>query len=96
VDLADAEPVSSDRTEQLAVAALSRIAFDAGSRYLLTTLAEQPAAPPELATAVREEANTLQELLIVFMEEIRNTDPRQQPAVNASNDMEATIRRLCK
>jgi hypothetical protein len=96
VDLADAEPVSSDRTEQLAVAALSRIAFDAGSRYLLTTLAEQLGAPPELATAVREEANTLQELLIVFMEEIRNTDPRQQPAVNASNDMEATIRRLCK
>jgi hypothetical protein len=96
VDLADAEPVSSDRTEQLAVAALPRIAFDAGSRYLLTTLAEQPATPPELAIAVSKAVNTLQELLIGFMEGIRNTDPRQQPAVNASNETEAMIRRLCK
>jgi hypothetical protein len=96
VDLANAEPVSSDRTGQLAVAALSRITFEAGSRYLSTTLAEEPATPPELATAVRKESDTLQELLIGFTEEIRNTDPRQQPAVNASNELETTIRRLCK
>jgi hypothetical protein len=32
LDLADAEPTSSDRTEQLAVAALSRITFEAGGR----------------------------------------------------------------
>ncbi|MGH8300133.1 MAG: hypothetical protein ACRET5_01550, partial [Steroidobacteraceae bacterium] len=96
LDLADSEPVGSDRTEQLAVAALSRIAFDAGSRYLLTTLAEEPATPPELATAVRNEANSLQELLIGFLGGIRNSDPAQQPAVNANNEATATIRRLCK
>lgn len=96
LNLADAEPVSSDRTEQLAVAALTRIAFDGGSRYLLTTLAEEQATPPELATAVRKQANSLQELLIGFLDGVPNSDPEQQPAVNASNEAAAKIRRLCK
>jgi hypothetical protein len=96
LDLADAEPVSSDRTEQLAVAASSRIAFEAGSRYLLTTLATAPATPLDLATAVRNEANSLQELLVGFLNGIRNSDPAQQPALNAANEARATVQQLCK
>lgn len=95
-DLADAEPASSNRTEQLAVAALSRIAFEAGSRYLLTTLATAPATPLDLATAVRKEANSLQALLVGFMNGIRNSDPAQQPAMNAANEASATVQQLCK
>lgn len=96
LDLADAEPVSNDRTEQLAVAAVSRVTFDAGSRYLISTLAEEPGAPAELTTAVRDEANSLQELLIGFLNGIPNSDPAQQPAMSAANQARATVQRLCK
>lgn len=96
LDLADAEPVSSDRTEQLAVAALSRVTFEAGSRYLLTTLAKEPATPSDLATAVRNEADSLQELLVGFLNGIRNSDPAQEPAMNAANEARAKVQQLCK
>ena len=96
LDLADAEPMGDDRTQQLAVAALSRVTFEAGSRYLLTTLANEPATPSDLATAVRNEANSLQELLVGFLNGIRNSDPSQQPAMDAANEARAKVQQLCK
>lgn len=87
---------NDDPTMQLAAATSTRQVLDAGSRYLLTELAEQPATPPDLATAVREQANSFQELMIGYLDELTNTAPEQQPVLKASDDATLTIRRLCK
>jgi hypothetical protein len=96
VDLADAERTSSsDRTAQLAAAALSRQVLDFGSRYLFAKLAEEPATPPELATAVRKQANAFQDLFIGYIDGISISDPGLRPALSASDEAVSTIRRLC-
>jgi hypothetical protein len=77
-------------------AALTHVALDAGSRYLLTKLAEEPATPPDLATAVRNEANAEQEALIGYMNGLTVSAPELQPTLNASDEATATVRRLCK
>jgi hypothetical protein len=96
VETAHSHAGSSDYTTQLAAAALNNVALDAGSRYLLTKLAEEPATPPDLATAVRNDANAAQEALIGYLNGLPATDPQMLPAVNASNEATATVRRLCK
>jgi hypothetical protein len=96
VDLAHTHVGSTDYTTQLAAAALTHIALDAGSRYLLTKLAEEPATPPDLSTAVRNEANAEQEALIGYLDGLPPSDPAMQPALNASDEATATVRRLCK
>jgi hypothetical protein len=96
VDLADTHGGSTDYTTQLAAAALTHEALDAGSRYLLTKLAEAPATPPDLATAVRDGANADQEALIGYLNGLSASDPAMQPALNTSDEASATVRRLCK
>jgi ABC-type glycerol-3-phosphate transport system substrate-binding protein len=96
VDLAHTHVGSTDYNTQLTAAALTNLALDAGSRYLLTKLAEEPATPPDLATAVRNEANAEQEALIGYLNGLPASDPQMQPAVSASDDATATVRRLCK
>jgi len=96
VDLANTHVGSTDYATQLAAAALTHEALDAGSRYLLTKLTEEPATPPDLAAAVRNEANAEQEALIGYLNGLPASDPQMQPAVNASNEATATVRRLCK
>jgi hypothetical protein len=96
VDLAHTHVGSTDYTTQLAAAALTHIALDAGSRYLLTELAEEPATPPDLSTAVRNEANAEQEALIGYLNGLPASDPEMQPALSASDVASATVRRLCK
>jgi hypothetical protein len=96
LELAYARNGGSDPTAQLAVAASSQLALDAGSRYLSMTLAEEPATPPDLATAVRKQTDAYQKALIGFLNGIRVSDPAQQPTVNASDEATLTIRRLCK
>jgi hypothetical protein len=96
VDLAHTHVGSSDYTTQLAAAALTHVALDAGSRYLLTKLAEEPATPPDLSTAVRNEANAEQEALIGYLNGLPASDPDMQPALNASDSATAAVRRLCK
>jgi hypothetical protein len=96
VDLAHTHVGSSDYTTQLAAAALTHTALDAGSRYLLTMLAEEPAAPSDLSTAVRNEANAEQEALIGYLNGLPASDPFMAPALNASDAATATVRRLCK
>jgi hypothetical protein len=94
--LADARNGSNDPTALLALAEGAWQAFDTGSRYLLTTLTEEPATPPELATAVRNQSNAFQELLINYLDGLHNSDPDMQPAVKASDEATLTIQRLCK
>jgi hypothetical protein len=96
IDLANSHVGSTDYATQLAAAALTHETLDAGSRYLLTKLAEEPATPPDLATAVRNGANADQEALIGYLNGLPATDPTMQPALNASDEATATVRRLCK
>jgi hypothetical protein len=94
--LAYARNGGSDPTTQLAVATGTQLALDAGSRYLSNTLGKEPATPPDLATAVRKQANAYQKALIGFLNGLTVSDPSQQPTVNASDDATETLRRLCK
>jgi hypothetical protein len=96
LELAYARNGGSDPTAQLAVAASTQLALDAGSRYLSMRLAEEPATPPGLATAVRKQTDAYQKALIGFLNGLRISDPAQQPTVNASDEATLTIRRLCK
>jgi hypothetical protein len=96
VDVAGAVPRGSDETAQLAGATGIRQAFDVGSRYLLTKLAEEPATPSDLASAVRKEANSLQEGVIGYLDGLTNSDPEMRPLVDANTEAAATIQRLRK
>jgi hypothetical protein len=73
-----------------------RQVFDVGSRNILTTLAEQPAAPADLATAIRKQANTLEEAVIGYQYGFWNADPELRPVVDANTATALTIRQLCK
>jgi len=94
--LAYARSGDTDSTSQLAVATSTQLTLEAGSRYLLATLSEQPASPPDLATAARKQANAYQKALIGFLNGLRVSDPSQQSTVKASDDATETLRRLCK
>lgn len=96
VDLANTHVGSTDYATQLAAAALTHETLDAGSRYLLTKLADEPATPNDLATAVRNGANADQEALMGYLNGLAASDPSIQPALNASDEATATVRRLCK
>ena len=97
IGLADAVSAnSSDPTAKVGAVALARQALDFGSRYLFAKVAEEPATPPELASAVRQQANAFQDLLIGYVDGASSSDARQQPAQKASNEAADTVRRLCK
>jgi hypothetical protein len=96
LDVADARNSGDDPIAQLAVATSTRQVFDAGSRYLLMTLDDEPATSSELATAVRQQADSLQELSVGYLDGLPNSAPEQQPALTAMNESTAAIRRLCK
>jgi hypothetical protein len=83
-------------SDAIVVALNTRQVFDVGSRYLLATLAEEPATPADLATAVRKEASTLEEAVIDYQDGLSNSDPEMRPLVNANTAASETIRRLCK
>jgi hypothetical protein len=87
---------SSDRASQLGAAALARQVLDFGSRYLLAKLAEEPATPADLASAIRQEANAFQDLYVGYIDGVSISDPDLQPAANANDEARTTIQRLCK
>ncbi len=95
-DVADARNGGGDPTLQLAVATGTRQVFDAGSRFLSTTLDDEPGTSPELAMAVRKQADSLQELTVGYLDGLPNSAPDQQPALTAMNESTASIRRLCR
>jgi hypothetical protein len=83
-------------SDPVVAAVNSRQIFDVFSRYLLATLAEEPATPADLATAVREQARTLEEVVILDEEGFSNSDPELKPVVDANSASADTIRQLCK
>ncbi|ORX05149.1 hypothetical protein AWC29_11925 [Mycobacterium triplex] len=93
-DLAGARSGGSDPMGLLAVATSSRQVFDAGSRYLSTKLAEQPATPPDLAAAIQKLANIYQQLAIDYLAEA--PDSETNPLIRAGTDAHTTIEGLCK
>src|SRR5277367_3928580 len=78
VEVANGVPRGGDATGQLAAATSMRQVFDAGSRYLLMTLGEAPATPPDLATAVHQEASSLQEGVMGYLDGLTNSDPEMR------------------
>lgn len=80
-----------DPTAQLAVAVNARQVYVAGSAYLLTILTDEPAAPPDLAAAVRKLANLFQILTLDGLA----SDP-SVPAHDAADDTLSTLQGLCK
>jgi hypothetical protein len=96
LDVAGARSGGGDPTAQLAVATSTRQALDAGSRYLVTKLNEDPATPSDLADAIRKLSDVYQELTIAYLDGLTNSDPGLQSSLRASDDLTLTIRRLCK
>ena len=80
-----------DPNTQLLVAVNMRQVFVAGSAYLLTTLAEEPATPPDLAAAAHKLADLFQIITLDGLAADRN-----DPAHDAANEAGETIERLCK
>jgi hypothetical protein len=83
-------------SDAIVTALNTRQVFDVGSRYLFATLAEEPATPADLATAVHKEASTLEEAVIDYQDGLSNSDPEMRPLVDANTTASETIRRLCK
>jgi hypothetical protein len=96
LQLAYARNGGSDPNAQLTVATSTQLTLDAGSRYLSATLTKEPATPPDLATAVRNQTDAYQKALIGFLNGLRFSDPAQQPTVSASDEATLAIRRLCQ
>jgi hypothetical protein len=93
VGVLNALPSGSD---ELVAAINTRQVFDVFSRYLLATLADEPATPADLATAVRAQASSLEEGVIDYQVGLTKSDPEMQPLVDANNATANTIRQLCK
>jgi hypothetical protein len=97
LNLADARSNgSTDPTAQLAVETSTRQVLDAGGRYLLAKLAAEPATPPELATAIRTQANAYQDVVIGYLDGLNYSDPVLKSAGGTSNQATDTIHGLCK
>jgi hypothetical protein len=80
-----------DPTSQLAVAVNDRQIYEAGSAYLLTRLSDEPATPPDLATAVGKLARLFQTITLNFLA----SDP-SMPERDAGDRATSTIQNLCK
>ena len=74
----------------------TRQIFDVFSRLFLATLAEEPATPADLATAVRQQASAYQDVVIGYLDGLDYSDPGLKAAGSASNQATDTIRQLCK
>jgi hypothetical protein len=96
VTVVNAVPDGSNANEQAAAATDTRQVFDVFSRYLVAKLGEEPATPPDLATAVREQASSLEEAVIDYQIGLTKSDPEMRPVVDANSASAQTIRGLCK
>jgi hypothetical protein len=83
----------TDPTAGLAVATSTRQVLDAGSRYLLSKLADQNATPPDLADAVRTLAAEYQELTIDYLADVSDSD--MQSSFHAADQAKAKIEKIC-
>jgi len=84
----------NDPTSTLAAATSARQAFAAGSVYLMTSLSDEPATPPDLAHAVRGLATVFQQLTVTYLAEL--SDSALDPLLHAGDEATLTIEQLCK
>jgi hypothetical protein len=84
----------SDPTSQLAVATSARQALLAGSEYLITTLSEEPATAPDLATTIRKLASLFQQYTVDYLN--GRTNAEMESSLRAGDEATSTIERLCK
>jgi len=96
VEVAKAVPHDNDANGTLAAATTMRQVFDVGGRYLSATLAEEPATPADLATAVRKESSSFQEGVMGYLDGLTNSDTQMKPLLDANTEAAETIRGLCK
>ena len=80
-----------DPNAQLLVAVNERQIYVSGSAYLLTTLSDEPATPPELAAAVSQLAKLYQVVTLNFL-----ASEASRPERTAADQAASTIQRLCK
>ncbi|OBA64091.1 hypothetical protein A5647_03250 [Mycobacterium sp. 1100029.7] len=85
---------SDDPTLHLAIATSGRQALSVGGSYLLTTLAEQPATPPDLAGAVHRLATTFQKLTVDYLAEVSDTE--LDPLLREADQLTSTVEGLCR
>lgn len=83
-----------DPVAREAVAANARLATLGGGSYLLSRL--DPAAPSELADAVRSFANNLQDIGMKQLVGVANTDPSLTAQLNDTQAASGRITELCK
>jgi hypothetical protein len=86
-----ARTAGDDPNSQLLIAINWRQVFIASSIYLSTTLAEQPAAPPDLSTEVKNLIDLYQVVTLDGM-----VGDRNDAGHNAANQTGETIQSLCK
>lgn len=86
--------VGTDPTAQDVFGLTGRQALLAGSEYLRTVLAAQPATPSELATTIRRLTDLFQKATIEYLD--RLPDAQMEPTVHAADEATLTIERLCR
>jgi hypothetical protein len=80
-----------DPNSQLLLAVNARQVFGAGSAYLMTTLADEPPAPTDLAAAAKKLAELYQVMILDGL-----VGDRNDPAHHNADETGFTIQRLCK
>ncbi|MGA8125530.1 MAG: hypothetical protein WB967_15185 [Mycobacterium sp.] len=80
-----------DPNAQLLIATTQRQVFVVGSSYLLTTLAEEPAAPADLAAAANDLAHLYRVITLDGL-----VGDRNDPAHNEASEIALKIQGLCK
>ncbi|HWF68984.1 MAG TPA: hypothetical protein VG187_05370 [Mycobacterium sp.] len=83
-------------TDPVVEAVNIRQVFDVFSRHFFATLSEEPATPADLATAMRKQASSLEELVIGYQDGFTSADPEMQPSLHVNDATADTIRQLCK
>jgi hypothetical protein len=83
-----------DVTGALAVAANARLALYGGGQYLLSRI--EPAAPADVADAVRKFGNTLMDIGAAAMAEVPKSDPGQDARLKEADTQNAAVEELCK
>lgn len=86
-----ARTADDDPNSRLLIAVNQRQVFDAGSAYLMTTLAEHPAAPADLAAAANDLAHLYQVMILDGL-----VGDRNDPAHNSADQAGFKIQALCK
>lgn len=84
---------SRDTTSQLAFAINGQQAVNSGSDHLRTTVAQQPAAPCDLATAIRQLSDVFQELVGEYQNKL--SDAEEEPTIHAADETTLAIESFC-